>query len=465
MIKKFIALALCLSVLLSVAACGGDNPGGNGGNNGEVKFYEYADDKEIFLSGYLQSWEINEEQFKWVKESGINHYYINLSSTVSRMSASLEYCDQFGLKAIPMTCWGSNDKKSFTEHPLDATIRDYESFDGYNILDEPRVEDYDWLAEEYAKFSTAHPDKVFYTNLLRPGNPSNNFSYDRKIDYDTYVGEFVEKVVSPIQGKKVMSMTLYPMLIDAATREKSIMDSHLTDLGRFARVCGEAGADMYHFVQAVSFKNHHVPSEADIRFQIYSGMAFGTKGFQYFTFGTPQTNHEFSTQDYAMINPDNQRTTIYYGVQKVNRELSKFDHVYLNFERESIMLVDGQTSSTEPEEFILYRANSSLPVTESTALVSEVSASRDTLIGVLKDKTNGRDGYVVVNYTVPSQNLSDTVNMKINASAVMVYVGGEEYRIKSGEEITAGDKTVSFKRGVLNVNLDAGEGIFVIPVV
>ena len=103
----------------------------NGGNNGEVKFYKYADDKEIFLSGYLQSWEINEEQFKWVKESGINHYYINLSSTVSRMSASLEYCDQFGLKAIPMTCWGSNDKKSFTEHPLDATIRDYESFGAF----------------------------------------------------------------------------------------------------------------------------------------------------------------------------------------------------------------------------------------------------------------------------------------------------------------------------------------------
>ena len=91
---------------------------------------------------------------------------------------------------------------------------------------------------------------------------------------------------------------------------------------------------------------------------------------------------------------------------------------------------------------------------ESTEALAAAQASQDTLIGVLND--GERDGYVVVNYTHPSYDLSDEISLSFpDARAVIVYIDGEEHRFTRDEQ---------FKRGVLTITLDPGEGIFVIPV-
>lgn len=458
--RKIWTLILAAGMALSAAACGtnGGASSGSASESGkEIVYPVYRDDKEVFLSAYMSPWKTDEEQYRWVKESGLNHLYISYSSNAETMRGAIEACESVGVNTIPMTCWGRpvSESTSYSAYPID--MHGHEYFSGFNILDEPHYEDFDYLAAEYQKYKVDYPDKVFYTNLFRPNVSKSNLSDPKNISYDTYIKEFVEKVIDPIEGEKVMSMTLYPLLIDSKTKEKSIQDTHLIDLGKFAVTTKAAGAVMYHFVQTISFgSSHHAPSEADIRFQIYSGMAFGSKGFQYFTYATPNTNYEFSLTDVGMINRNNQRTAIYYGVQAVNKELSSFDHVFLDFDWQSVMLVDGDLSEATAPGFELYRSNASFPLAESTDTLKAAQASRDTLIGVMKDE-NGNDGYTVVNYTHPSYGLTDTISLDFSGSrALLAYIGGEEVKIESGSE--------NFKRGIFTAELAPGEGIFVIPV-
>ena len=451
--------AVCLSVLLALtlAACSETGPAG-----GEIEYPAYADDREVLLSAYMNPWQCTDEQYQWVQESGLNHLYINRSSNenADTMRSAIEMCEKYGIKTVPMTCWGSpfEDSKSFDQYPID--MHEYPGFSGFNIMDEPKYEDFDALAAEYQKYQVEYPDAVFYTNLLRPGGSKSNLSYAKNVTYDKYISTFVEKVIAPITGKKTMSVTLYPLLIDVVTGQKSVQVTHLNDLGTFALAAQGAGAEMYHFVQSMSFgynngNPHHLPSEADIRFQIYSGMAFGAKGWQYFTYATPNASYEFTASDYGMINRDNKRTSVYYGVQQVNSEITKFDHVFLRFDWRATMLVDGAKAETENPGFELFRSNDSYPLVESTEALAAAQASQDTLIGVLND--GERDGYVVVNYTHPSYDLSDEISLSFpDARAVIVYIDGEEHRFTRDDE--------QFKRGVLTITLDPGEGIFVIPV-
>ena len=452
--KKIIACLLVGAMVWSLTGCGGEKTESSGK---EIAWPAYSEEKQVFLSAYMSPWKTDDEQYQWVKESGLNHLYINYSSNKASMLGAIEQCERVGVKTIPLTCWGRpvSAEKSYDKYPID--MHDYAGFSGFNILDEPFYEDFDFLAAEYQKYKIDFPDKIFYTNLLRPNVGKNNLSEAKNISYDIYISEFIEKIMKPIQGRKVMSMTLYPLLIDSDTKEKSIQNTHLIDLGKFAVSAKEADALMYHFVQTISFGGtHHAPTEADIRFQIYSGMAFGSKGFQYFTYATPNTNHEFSLNDVGMINRNNQRTSVYYGVQAVNRELYGFDDVFLSFDWKGAMLIDGNLSTAPNEGFGLYRSNGDFPLFESTETLSAAQCSRDTLIGVMEDG-QGREGYTVVNYTHPSYGLTDKLSLNFSdARGVLAYVNGKE------ERITRGD--TRFKNGVFTAELQPGEGMFIVPV-
>ncbi|MCQ2450202.1 MAG: hypothetical protein MJ132_08475, partial [Clostridia bacterium] len=74
------------------------------------------------------------------------------------------------------------------------------------------------------------------------------------------------------------------------------------------------------------------------------------------------------------------------------------------------------------------------------------------IIGHLTDE-NGYDGFMIVNSTEPSENKTDEVTVTFRkATKALCYVGGEE-------------QTVNLKNGKYTFKLNAGEGIFCIPIV
>ncbi len=458
--KKVFAVFLLAACVLGTAACT------NGENKAEetekddvcmeaVVYPEYDETGVAILSAYLSPTVLSEEQFDWVKEAGLTHLYVDLSSNVEKMEYILEQCDRVGVRSIPMACWGRTALRSYKDYPIDVTK--YESFAGFNILDEPLYEDMDYLSEQYKLYFKDHPDKIFWTNCLRPRVGKEYLSVSKDKSYDKYIDEFVSKVMAPMEGKKLMSMTLYPLLTDPDSGARSIQSTHLLDLGIFSNAAKSAGADWVHFVQVTSFGDkHHSPTEADIRFQIYSGMAFGAKGFQYFTYASPSVGGEFKESDIGMIDRNGQRTELYYSVQAVNDEIRKFDHVFTSFEHKGTILIDGEGSDTQLWGFEVFRNNSRVETLENTEYLKNATCSQDTLIGVLEDK-NGYGGYVVVNYTHPSeQELSDEISLDLSeCRELIVYVKGEK------QTVTREDP--QFENGIFKATLSAGEGIFIIP--
>ncbi len=449
--KRFLAMLLLFACILSVTGCQWLNPA----KQPEIVYPQFDESRTALLSAYLSPSKLDEEQFDWVKEAGLTHLYVDYSASASKMQYILEQCDRIDVRSIPMTCWGRTALHTYKDYPIDISA--YENFAGFNILDEPFYEDMDYLAEQYQLYKEDHPDKIFWVNCLRPNVGKANLSVSKDKTYDQYMDAFIEKVMAPIEGEKLMSMTLYPLLIDNATGEKSIQDVHLLDLGIFSNAAKRAEADFVHFVQVTSFGGtHHSPTEADIRFQIYSGLAFGSKGFQYFTYASPSTNSEFGLGDVGMINRNNQRTSLYYSVQAVNAELAKFDHVFTGFDYKTTILVDGDLSKAANPGFELYRSNAKVNYAESTEYLKNAVCSQDTLIGVLADG-NGFDGYVVVNYTHPSeQNLSDEISLDFSGCReLLVYVKGEETLLTRESE--------QFSNGIFTATLAPGEGLFIIP--
>ncbi len=450
--KRAFAILLVIACILGVTGCEWINPAGP---IEDIVYPEFDESREALLSAYLSPQKLDEEQFDWVKEAGLNYLYVDYSTSASKMQYILEQCDRIDVKSIPMTCWGRSALHSYKDYPVDVSA--YKNFEGFYILDEPFYEDMDYLAEQYQLYKEDYPDKIFWVNCLRPNVGKASLSVSKDKTYDQYMDAFIEKVMKPIEGEKLMSMTLYPLLVDSATGERSIQDVHLLDLGIFSNAAKRAESDWVHFVQITSFGGtHHSPTEADIRFQIYSGIAFGSKGFQYFTYASPNTNHEFDLGDIGMINRNNQRTSLYYAVQAVNAEIAKFDHVFTSFEYKNTILVDGDLSKTVNAGFELFRNNSKVTTVESTEYLKNAICSQDTLIGVLENE-KGFDAYVAVNYTHPSeQNLNDEISLDFSGCReLLVYINGEEMLLTRDSE--------QFKNGIFTATLAPGEGLFIIP--
>ena len=89
--------------------------------------------------------------------------------------------------------------------------------------------------------------------------------------------------------------------------------------------------------------------------------------------------------------------------------------------------------------------------TENTkATITIEGASRDILTITYKDK-EGRDGFMIVNYTEPSAGLKNKVELQFNDCTHAIVV-------KKGKQ-----KEVKAKNGKISFTMDAGEGYFVIP--
>ena len=138
--------------------------------------------------------------------------------------------------------------------------------------------------------------------------------------------------------------------------------------------------------------------------------------------------------------------------KEVNEELSSFDHVYLSFDWEGVMPILGTLNTADDPE---YENSDFVNIYEKSKLSSlacgSVTSTQDALVGQFKDK-DGNCGLMVTNYTEPTQELNTSIDFNFtNANRAIVYRNGLK-------------KVYEVKDGKLNLNLESGEGMFVIPV-
>merc|ERR1740130_2497634 len=121
-----------------------------------------------------------------------------------------------------------------------------------------------------------HPGKLRYINL-DPNAPSATL---KAPDYDTYVREFVEQV-----KPDVLSMDHYPDFAIPHNGSGINLDGYRTDLGVMRKYALKAGIPFWNYfgVERV-FGGESEVSEAMIRWQMFTSLAYGAKGLLYFCY-------------------------------------------------------------------------------------------------------------------------------------------------------------------------------------
>jgi hypothetical protein len=229
-----------------------------------------------------------------------------------------------------------------------------------------------------------------------------------------------------------------------------IVNSWLSGVEGLALAAKKYGAESHFFIQATSFPSgggllFPAMTEADLRFQFFTNMAFGIRNFTYFTyrdsrepgFGESMVSGTVSCRKHAL----------YDSAKAVNAEMKALQNIYFSFSWNGTLPVIGteNAAGSNPNFDGLSAPLQRIPC------VKAVAASRDTLIGEFYDQ-DGNSGLTVVNFTNPCEGLTDTVKFEFaSAKKAAVYAGGKE-------------KVYTLQGGKLELKLEPGHGAFVIPV-
>ncbi|MCD9025803.1 cadherin-like domain-containing protein [Cohnella sp. NL03-T5] len=189
----------------------------------------------------------------------------------------------------------------------------------------------------------------------------------------------------------VLSFDAYPYRIDGGLDEYGIHSSYYPTLEAMRKVSVEKGIDVWSNIQSVGLANvMKVPTEADMRYQIYSNLAYGVKGLIYFTYWTPP--NEWGEQfDNGIVDANGNRTDKYNYAKAANADVLKLGPTLLKLNSQAVYHT-GPTlpvsTTALPGNFYWQLSNPA----QSTVIGSFIDAvARKYVMVVNKDRTNSQN--------------------------------------------------------------------------
>lgn len=313
---------------------------------------------------------------------------------------------------------------------------------GFMVRDEPSADLFEALGYAEKIFKQAAPDLMFYVNLFPVIAGGAQLGGSSVIRYDAYISKFMASVKTDY-----ISYDHYPLYSNGITT--SIEPSFLYNMDAMQTAIRDEGRDrrLWTFLQSIQYgsRNRALTCKADAAFQAYSFLAYGGDGIQWFCYAAPPENDGATHfENNSLVTREYEKTATYDYVSAVNKDVQSLMKYYKCFEWKGVKLssVYDDTGNFE----MLQGSENLVTPKNMTGFESE----EDAFAGVFEDK-DGREGYLVVNFTDPALKRKNkvTLTLKDATRAIVVKNGVEEV------------KTVS--NGKLELNLDEGDGVFVIP--
>ena len=249
-------------------------------------------------------------RYQEMKATGITHGFTHFPDAAA-MQKALDIAQQAGVKMIvacpELAAEPEKTVKRFMNHPAVA---------GYFLRDEPSKADFKGLGD-WAKRIRAVDDKHFcYLNLLPNYATSDQLGFKT---YREYVSTFDKEV--PVQ---LLSFDHYSVIGDSS---QSIRENWYENLEIFAEEAAKVNKPFWAFALAVAHDPYPIPTMAALRLQVYSNLAYGAQGIQYFTYWTPVTT-QWNFHN-GPITPDGKRTEVYDKITQMSKEIKDLSGVFL----------------------------------------------------------------------------------------------------------------------------------------
>ncbi len=276
---------------------------------------------------------INEEQYRLIADAGINWVLgagEETLATPANQKKMLDLCEEFGLHLILNDGRFGGSLPSKSEKAIARQVEDYTSYGslgGFYILDEPFNPNA--YVDSYVRLKKAFPEGLMHLNFLPSG------VYGSSALYQAQMNDWCRLCAANGYPVDYLIYDRYPFglapgSMDRAGFYANLRVVHDTGLENHVRT----GTYIQTIEQSVAFRR---PTDSEIRYEMYSALAFGFKQLSFFTWFTPVNRSEPFAD--GIISADGKPNAHYETVKTINHEiltigptLAKCDalEVYLN---------------------------------------------------------------------------------------------------------------------------------------
>ena len=247
---------------------------------------------------------------------------------------------------------------------------------GYALRDEPGADEFPELRKKADAVRAVRPGKLPFINLFPDYAEASQL---KTPTYEEHVRQFME-IVEP----EVLSMDHYPQFHPGRDGRAAYCEN--IDILRTYSM--KADVPFWNFFNIMPYGPQTDPTEGQVRWQIYTSLAYGAKGVMYFCYFTPQGGAEFPKGG-AIIHADGRKSRHYGEAQRINAELEKLGPVIMQLTSEKVVHVD-EAAGDAPTEIL-----AGLPITNLARAKEDPKG--DYLVGAFKH-ADGRRAVLLNNY-------------------------------------------------------------------
>jgi hypothetical protein len=237
----------------------------------------------------------------------------------------LKRCERYGLKTL-IEANGPSEK-----------LADGPACWGYLLVDEPGAAAFPDLAKRAEEIRTKHPGRFGYVNLYPNYAPLSALG---TASYDEHVARFVGEV-----KPEVLSMDHYPLMRPEGDTRQAYCDN----LACFRKHALAAGIPFWNYFYSMPFNDRLDPTEAQLRWQIFTSVAYGAKGVLYFCYWTPGKGAagagEFPKGG-AILTAEGLKTRHYEEVRRINGELKQLGPTLMKLTSTGVFRVTTETNAS-----------------------------------------------------------------------------------------------------------------------
>jgi len=265
-------------------------------------------DTEEFLISYWQGPPPNEEQFAEIAEANFN---VAMCGGGKR---ALDLAEKNGLKLLlqDRRITARNFQQEGFEKNLDAVVADYADHPalwGYFVTDEPNAAQFENLGAINRHLLKKDPKHIPFINLFptyasqeQLGNPT----------YEEHVSSFIQTV-----HPRLLSYDHYALVGDG------LRPDYFENMDIIRRQALKHGIPFNFILLSVPHFSYRNPTEADLRWQVNTALAYGARGIMYFTYSSLPDDEHYKGWGDAIIARDGSRTAKYEHVKRINGELKR----------------------------------------------------------------------------------------------------------------------------------------------
>lgn len=227
---------------------------------------------------------------------------------------TLRTCRKAGLKAIVSDArindydWTRLDEKIARAKAIPAirAVRHDPGLYGFSLRDEPSADMFPGLAVMARVIREEAPGVWPYINLFP------NYASPGQLGtptYEQYLEDFV-KICHPTQ----LSYDHYALMDDG-----SLNGGYWANLEQMRAVAQRHGLPFWNIVLAVGHFSFREPTASDLRFEVFSSLAYGARGLSYFTYFAPKVGNYRG----AAIDQFGHATPTWGNLQNINLQVQK----------------------------------------------------------------------------------------------------------------------------------------------